>query len=116
MMNKKTIIGVIAVAVVAAVVYFYYMGHSKPEDVGSLAIQNDPEVQASAARVLVLLNQIKSINIDPKFFTSAEYQTLVDYSVVIPPLPVGRPNPFAPLPGSAVVVPTPTRTPATTRR
>lgn len=109
-MNKTTIITIVSIIAIAGAVYFFFMGRSTPGEVGSLEEQTDPEIQASAARVLVLLNQINSIKIDPAFFTSPEYQTLRDYSIAIPTLPVGRPNPFAPLPGSVVPAPASTRT------
>ncbi len=109
-MNKTTIITIVSIVAIAGAVYFYFMGHSTASDVGTLEEQTDPEIQASAARVLVLLNQINSIKIDTKFFSSPEYQTLRDFSIAIPTLPVGRPNPFAPLPGSVVPAPAPTAT------
>jgi hypothetical protein len=95
-MKKSYILILVVILLLAAAFYFYKSGGEAPE---SETLQVNPEVQASAARVLLLLNQIKSLRIDPAIFTSAEYQTLYDNTVVIPPLPVGRANPFAPLPG-----------------
>ncbi len=117
-MKKSTILIIIVVVLIAGAVYFFFMGNQTPSDVGTLAVQNNPEIQASAARVLTLLNQVRSLKIDTDLFESQEYKTLRDYSVPIPPLEVGRLNPFAPLPGT-IVTPTPSTTPrptATPRR
>ncbi len=113
-MKKNTILIIVIVAALAGGVYFYYQGSATP---GSDTLQTEisPEVQASATRVLNLLNQIKSLKIDGSLFKSAEFQTLQDYSVPIPPVDVGRVNPFAPLPGNAPA-PSPSRTPAPVRR
>lgn len=54
------------------------------------------------AEVLVLLNRIDSLSIDPKFFNDQVYLSLVDYTVAIPTWSVGRDNPFAPLGGSTI--------------
>jgi hypothetical protein len=102
--SKKTIIvGVIAI-VVLAIVYFYFSNSAPAESVSSLQSQSASVV---GTRVLSLLNQIKSLHIDTSIFKSPAYGTLVDYSVTIPELPVGRPNPFAPIPGLPVAPTTP---------
>ncbi|MES2216735.1 MAG: hypothetical protein V4481_05595 [Patescibacteria group bacterium] len=119
-MKKSTILIIIVIVLIGGAVFFFFQGNSTPADEGSLSVENNPEVQASAARVLALLNQIKSLKIDPALFTSPEFQTLRDYSVPIPELEVGkRPNPFAPLPGSIVrptATPSPSPRPSTTPR
>lgn len=55
--------------------------------------------QAVGARVLVLLNQINSLKIDKTLFSDPAYLSLRDYTIQVPSLPVGRANPFAPIPG-----------------
>jgi hypothetical protein len=96
-MKKSTILIIVVIVLLALAGYFYYAGGEVPE---SPTLQVNSEVQASAARVLVLLNQIRSLKINPDIFSSPEYQTLQDNTVSIPPLPVGRTNPFAPLPSA----------------
>jgi hypothetical protein len=98
-MKKSNTLILVVVLLIGAAVYFYYAGGEAPES-DTLAVS--PEVHASAARVLTLLNQIRSLRIDPTIFSSAEYQTLQDNTVLIPALPVGRTNPFAPIPGAPV--------------
>lgn len=97
--KKKTYI-VIILTVLAIGAYFYVTG-DKPASTGLISAENNPEVAQISGRVLALLNQIQSLKVDSKFFQSAAYRTLVDYSIAIPPQNVGRPNPFAPIPGAA---------------
>ncbi len=92
--SKKTIIFIIVILVLG-LVYFYFAGGETPATtlltgVGSGGV---------GAIELSLLNQMKSLQIDTSFFKDPAYQSLVDYSVAITPQSVGRPNPFAPLPG-----------------
>ena len=88
---------VIIGVVVLAIVYFYFSGSAPVTD--SISTLQTQSANAVGTRILSLLNQIKSLHIDTSIFKDPAYQTLVDYSVEIPPLPVGRPNPFAPIPG-----------------
>lgn len=104
-MNKTTII-VIIILVIAGGIYFYTNGSPKIPD--SLLQKQNPDAQASANRILSLLKQINSLQIKTNIFKSKEFQTLRDYSVEIMPQEVGRPNPFAPIPGMPVQT---TRTP-----
>jgi LPS O-antigen subunit length determinant protein (WzzB/FepE family) len=94
--SKKTLIVSIIAIIVLAIVYFYFSGSTVTDPTATLQTQSANVV---GTRVLSLLNQIKSLHIDTTIFKDQAYQTLVDYAVEIPELPVGRPNPFAPLPG-----------------
>ena len=95
-LNKNWIyLGIIVV--VAGLIYFYINGSSSS---GSSAVTASSDANAAVgAQVLGLLNQIQSLHIDTTIFVDPGYKTLRDYSVVIPPVNVGRPNPFAPLAG-----------------
>jgi hypothetical protein len=97
---KKTTIFIIVIVALAAIGFYLYRSGSMAPKSDTLDIQTDPEVQASATRVLNLLNQIRTLRIDGTIFKTAEYQTLQDYSVAIPPVEVGRVNPFAPIQGT----------------
>jgi hypothetical protein len=94
--SSKSWIIMIVVIVIAAGAYFYYQGQATPTD--SLLTVDDTSVVVGA-NVLSLLNQIQSLKIDTSIFKSPVYQSLIDYSIPIPTLPVGRPDPFAPIPG-----------------
>ena len=97
--SKATFISLIIIVVVALLLYFYTKG--EPTDSGSsLSTESSAEsasAQEASNRVIILLNKINSLNIDAKLFESAEYKSLVDYTIAIPDQPVGRPNPFAPI-------------------
>ena len=96
--SVKSYLVIGAIVIVGFIFIFWYMGGDKT-DTGSLLESQTAETDAVGSRVLALLNQIQSLKIDNTLFTGAAYQTLVDFSVTIPEQNVGRPNPFAPLPG-----------------
>jgi len=89
-------IWVLLIIAVVALGYFYSSSSNTQQTSISSTDSSDAEV---GAQVLALLNQIQSLNIDSSIFKDPGFNTLVDYSVEIPPVDVGRPNPFAPLPG-----------------
>ena len=97
--NKNTIIiGVVIVVVLFGGWYFYSKGSSSAST--SQLISSSPNNTAQGAvgaDVLSILNNVSSINIDANFFQTPAYQSLVDYSIAVPPQPVGRNNPFAPV-------------------
>ena len=101
-MNKKTLIGIAIILIIAVGIYFYTSSSGSSPSQGLLQAETSPEASAAAARVLTLLNQIKSLRIDRSLFSDPAYQTLRDYSVPIPAVGVGRSNPFAPLSGVSV--------------
>lgn len=94
----------ILIIVVALGLYFYFKGDPDDTSISSLEAEvsvESTEALEKSARILSLLNQINSLKIDASIFESAVYKTLVDYTITIPEQDVGRPNPFAPIPGSA---------------
>ena len=96
--SYKSLIGIIII--IGAVIVTYIAISKGPTETDSLLqSQASPEATIVSARILNLLNQIQSLKIDTTLFKDPAYQTLVDYSVPIPPVDVGRPNPFAPIPG-----------------
>ena len=97
--SHKSIIGAVVIFGALALGYFYFSGN-KPVATDSLLQANaTPEANVVSSRILNLLNQIRTLKIDTSIFKDPAYQSLVDYSVSIPPVDVGRPNPFAPIPG-----------------
>lgn len=94
--NKTLIIGLVAIVLVA-VVYFAFL---RGEDVPLLERTGESSLGASAQadrELLVLLQALESIKLDPKFFDDPVYQSLEDFRVEPAEEPVGRQNPFAPL-------------------
>lgn len=94
---KKTPAILVTIIAVAAIVYFFFLGGKAPTD--ALLQGEFGSASGVGSEELAILNQVRSLDIDPSIFQSAVYQTLIDYSVPIPAQPVGRVNPFAPLPG-----------------
>lgn len=98
--SKTPYIVIAIIVVVTTVIYFYWNGTKTP---ASLTLEGVSGAdQAVGAKVLNLLNEIKSLKIDNSFFNDVSYKTLRDYSVQIPTLPVGRANPFSLLPGESI--------------
>jgi hypothetical protein len=94
--SKTPYIVITIVVIFLAIGYFYWSG-TKPTD--SLTLESGGDSQVVGSRVLRLLNEIDSLSIDSSFFSDKSYETLIDHSVVIPTLSVGRSNPFSPVPG-----------------
>jgi hypothetical protein len=105
--RKNLVIGIVVVAILAGGAWWYFYQNGAPSVSTSSLIPSsspgNPEAGAVGSQVLTVLNSVSSISIDASFFTSAAYQSLVDYSVSVPPQPVGRSNPFAPVGASAPV-------------
>ena len=100
--SKTPIIILIVVLILAGVAYFYYTGTPKDTSASLTTTAQNSAAAAEGAKVLALLNQISSLQIDTSLFTSPVYQSLVDHTVQVIPQNVGRPNPFASLFGSIV--------------
>jgi hypothetical protein len=96
--NKKTLwIGIIIVVVLAGGWYFFSKGSSSPSTSQLVSSTPSDVTGVVGANVLNILNNVSSIKIDASFFATPAYQSLVDYSITVPPQAVGRPNPFAPV-------------------
>lgn len=92
--SKKPIIILVVVLVLAGLAYFYFTGTPTDTMSGlnpSSSLETD---NVQGMRVLTLLNQITSLHIDPEFFKSASYSSLVDHTVPIYDQNVGKANPF----------------------
>ncbi len=98
-MNKNQIIKYVTIALIVLVamgVYFYMNGTDTPS---SGLEGSSVEDQIGGERILALLNQINRLEINDSLFRDPVYMSLHDYTVVVPTLPVGRGDPFAPIPG-----------------
>lgn len=92
--SKKTII-IVVVLLVGGFGYYLMSGSSSPSN----SLLSAREAGGVGAQELALLNQIKLVSIDSTFFESAAFKSLKDFSVEIRKENVGRPNPFASVPG-----------------
>lgn len=62
-----------------------------------LVSENAGGAIAAGKEVLVLLEELKGLQLNDAIFTSPAFRSLKDFRKEIKPEPVGRPNPFAPL-------------------
>lgn len=89
-------IGIVVFGVMIFVYYSYF-----PNGFGSSSYLEETNTDQVGGQVLSLLNQVEQIDIHADFFENPNFKALVDYTVPIPEEKVGRPNPFAPIPGVA---------------
>ena len=105
--NNNKMYAVLAVLVIVAIGWYLY-SREKPSDVaGDSFIINDPMMLAAGGatgdvgvEILDLLAKIQGLKIDAAFFADPAYRSLSDYTQQVAPQPVGRDNPFAPIPGA----------------
>ena len=69
------------------------------QDTSTIGLAPNNGLAVDESQVLSLLSQISNLHIQAQLFQDPAYLKLNDYSVPIPEKNVGRPNPFAPLPG-----------------
>ncbi|MCX6716810.1 MAG: hypothetical protein NTV72_02725 [Candidatus Taylorbacteria bacterium] len=99
-MNSKNLLTiVIIIALVGGGVWWYRNKYNQQQtvisnDLSSMSVVNDSGV---GAQTMMLLGQVKSLKLDDSIFKDSSFQSLQDYSRIIPDQPVGRPNPFAPI-------------------
>ena len=86
---------VVAVCTVAYVVYESYFAAAPSDVLTSSAATSTP----GGPDLLSTLSNLKAVTLDPSLFSDPVFVSLVDFGVTIPPEPVGRSNPFAPLSG-----------------
>ena len=101
-MNKSTLttIVVILVLVIGGGYYFWSIGNNTPSGTGaSLLSQSSASGSNVGADELALLNQVSSIKINSKFFTSKMFLSLMDTVQVIPSVSMYRSDPFSPVAG-----------------
>lgn len=106
--SKATYILLAIIAVVTLGLFFYFQGTPNDDATSSLTsvgTDGSANAQEVGARVINILNQINSLKIDGEIFSDPAYMTLVDYTITVPEQNVGRPNPFAPLPGGKPATP-----------
>lgn len=99
--DRKTQIEIGAAVLALILIGWYFFGRSSSTDYapGALLEVNQDPVEAIIGRDLLLaLNKMKSIKLDISFFNGPEYKSLEDNTVEIPRQPIGRRDPFAPLP------------------
>ena len=98
--NMKSAVVVIVIVLICVGIWYFYEKGASPAASSSAITASSPSAAAGesgvGASVLSILQSVSSIKIDTSFFSSPVYQSLVDYSIAVPPEPVGRTDPFAP--------------------
>ena len=95
--NNKTLIIALGIIVLAAVAYLTLF--NKPDTTPDLGF----EVAAGSEAELFFVNlagALEPIAFDATVLTDPRFTSLVDISTAIVPETAGRPDPFAPLPGT----------------
>jgi quinol-cytochrome oxidoreductase complex cytochrome b subunit len=93
--SNGILLGAAALAVVGAVVYFGFFGGASGS--GSLLTSPDEGSSPVSNELLQRLSSLHTIKLDNTIFTNPVYISLISFRVVIPPQPIGRSNPFAPI-------------------
>jgi len=104
---KKNLKNILLFGGVLAVVYFgySYLSSSSAPTPSTTLVASGPGVTSAGgtgADLLALLLDLRSLKLDGGVFGDPVFQSLKNFGVPIPVESIGRPNPFAPLPGSAV--------------
>ncbi len=107
MLSKNTIL-IVGLAAFLGIIGWYVLRGSPGDDALLVTQQVATGAPNEAERDLVAtLLQLRDVSLDGTIFTDPAFQSLVDYGIEIVPEPVGRSNPFAPLPGNTLVAPLP---------
>ncbi|MGB3922164.1 MAG: hypothetical protein WBL19_02720 [Minisyncoccia bacterium] len=84
--------GILAVIIIFILVMVLYKILFRPDD----TLIPDESVAANIGTDIInLKNDLEKVNFDQSLFASPGYLGLIDFSIAIPDLPVGRVNPFA---------------------
>jgi len=96
--SNKLLLAGLAVAI--AVVYGIYM-YAGSGGTGSQLTTTPTSSATAGADLLVALANLQAVKLDSSIFSDPLFESLSDFGVTIPAQPIGRPNPFLPLPGSS---------------
>ncbi len=77
--------------------YSYFFGGGG--GTGPLIAPSSPVAQSAGSDLLPILLNLKSLRLEGSVFDDPTFQSLENFGVEIPVEPLGRKNPFAPLPG-----------------
>jgi hypothetical protein len=112
--QNKRVLALIAVFALIAVLLVAWGGGGAPTTLPStttplISVSPAPDEGASAALgqdLLAALALLRTLQLDTALFSDPAFRSLSDWGKDIPPQPVGRRNPFAPLGNQAPTTPT----------
>lgn len=91
--SKNTVL-IIAILIVIVAGYFTFKS-GKKEQAASTIIPSKPFV---GQELVIELNRLKALqNLNTAIFSDPVFTSLRDYTQPVPPQPLGRANPFAPI-------------------
>lgn len=96
-MNKKSILSIVLIIIIAIVAYLYFSGGTSTDNTSSLLAQNKTLQSPDAEYIYNLSQQMGQVQLDDSIFSNSIFQSLKDNTVTFPEQPAGRDNPFAPL-------------------
>lgn len=98
-LQHKILMGV-GVVVIAGGIWFGLSSSSAPQPL----LATDAQTTVADQELVATLLELRAVSLNGTIFSDPVFLSLKDFGKEIIPEPVGRPNPFAPLPG--VVQPT----------
>lgn len=100
LLSNKLLVFVVLGILVAAVVWYGFLGGSAPD----APLLTNQDITASGdpdSDVVKTLLSLQAVSLSGTIFSDPAFMTLKDFGNEIVEEPVGRPNPFAPIGGSA---------------
>lgn len=91
---KKLLIG-LGIVVVSSGVYFLYSSQSDTEVVAYAPVSGDVKIKTE--KILNDIQRVDGYITSVEVFEDPRFTSLIDYSVSIPDVETGRPNPFQPI-------------------
>ena len=96
--NLNTLFLIIAAVVVLVGLYwFFFTGTTQEPPLYAGAVQDKAQAQFET-----LIGQLEPITFDLSVLSDPRFKALVDLATPVTPEPVGRTDPFAPVPGVSV--------------
>jgi len=93
--NQKSFLPqIIAIVLVVGAIGYYFYSSSNSNNSSNSSFTVSTATSSVGAYVLGLLSQISSLQINTALFQSPVYQSLTDFTVQVPPEPIGKANPF----------------------
>jgi len=94
----KNKMGIFLSIIVVLVIGYMLLNNDPVDTTSALAIDAVPS--QVGADLLPVLHELQSLRLDTSIFENSAFRSLSDFTVDIGTQPVGRDNPFAPLPRS----------------
>jgi len=91
--RQKILLGILGIVVLAA--GFYYSNLWRSSEV--LTAITSTETTVVGEDLIILVNKLQNVKIEPAIFQDKLFMSLVDFSVPVNPENLSRPNPFAPI-------------------